>query len=155
MTRLPAPSRLTINRITASRVTIYRHIPPPGRTIPVEVTPFPIKDSITEEAKVAEVVKRIRLNRSGGPSGTQVEHLRQWLWEAKREKYPDYTNWIKVVAPVQVEFLEGYLAESFTWHTFVIIPKGCGKDFGVIGIVEVLWKATTGIIIQRLTAVIH
>ena len=33
----------------------------------------------------------------------------------------------------------------------MLIPKGYSKDFGGIGIVQVLWKATTGIINQRLT----
>ena len=34
----------------------------------------------------------------------------------------------------------------------VLIPKGGDKDFRGIGIVEVLWKATTGIINQQLIA---
>ena len=36
----------------------------------------------------------------------------------------------------------------------MLIPKGGGKYFSVIGLVEVLWKATTGIINRRLTAAI-
>ena len=37
----------------------------------------------------------------------------------------------------------------------VLIPKGDSKDFRDIGLVEVLWKATTSIINRRLTAVIR
>ena len=33
----------------------------------------------------------------------------------------------------------------------LLIPKGNAKDFCVIGLIEVLWKATTRIIKQRLT----
>ena len=36
----------------------------------------------------------------------------------------------------------------------MLIPKGGGKDFHRIGLVEVMWKATTGIINQRLTVAI-
>ena len=36
----------------------------------------------------------------------------------------------------------------------MLITKGYGKDFQCIGLLEVLWKDTTGIIKQRLTAAI-
>ena len=80
----PHPSRVTIESIMVDSVAIYRHVPPPGRTIPVEVTPFPVKYYIPEEAEVAEAVKRLRLNRLGRPLSIQAEHLRQWIWEAMR-----------------------------------------------------------------------
>ena len=37
----------------------------------------------------------------------------------------------------------------------MLIPKGGGKDFIDIGLVEVLWKATTSIINLRMTAAIR
>ena len=54
----------------------------------------------------------------------------------------------------QAEFLEGSLAKSCTCQRVLLIPKGYGKDFCVIGVIEVLWKATTRIINWRLTAAI-
>ena len=36
----------------------------------------------------------------------------------------------------------------------MLTPKGGGKEFRGIGIVEVLWKATTGIINRQLIALI-
>ena len=36
-----------------------------------------------------------------------------------------------------------------------MIPKGGGKDFRGIELVEVLWKFTTGIIKRHLTSTIH
>ena len=37
------PSRVTIERMMSERVELYRHFPPPGRPIPIEVTPSPWK----------------------------------------------------------------------------------------------------------------
>ena len=85
-------------------MALYHHAPLLGHTIPVEVTFFPIEDSIPKEAEVAEAVKCLRLNHSRGPSGIQAEHLGQWLQETKREKEPDFTKWEKVVVLVQAEF---------------------------------------------------
>ena len=148
----PLPARITINQMMVERVALYCHAPPPGRTIPVEVNPLPVDDSIPEGAEVAEAVKRLRLNRPGGPSCMQLEHLHQWLWEATLTKETDTINWRKVVALEQAEFQEGSLAEACTWQTVVLIPKGDGKDFRGIGLVEFVWKATTGIINWRLNS---
>ena len=63
---------------------LYHHVPLPVRPIPVEVTPFPMEDSIPGEAEIAEVVKCLRLNRFGGPSGMRAEHIHQWLQEVTR-----------------------------------------------------------------------
>ena len=100
----PPPPRVTIKRMTADRVALYHPVPPPGRSIPVEVNPFPVEYSILEEADITEVVNRAYLNRLGGPLGMRVEYICQWLREAIREKYPDATNWEKVVAIVQAAF---------------------------------------------------
>ena len=39
--------------------------------------PFPVDNSIPREEEIVETFKRLRLNRSGGPSGMRAEHLRQ------------------------------------------------------------------------------
>ena len=85
----------------------------------------------------------------------RVEHLRQWLREVTREKNPDDTNWIKLAALMQAAFQEESLTEACAWKTVVMFPKGGGKDFIGIRLVEVLWKATTSIINRRLTAAIR
>ena len=71
----PPPARVTIDGMTEERVAIYFHVHPPDRNIPVEVTPFLVKYSILEEAEVAEAVKHLHLDRSGGPSVIQAENL--------------------------------------------------------------------------------
>ena len=47
-------------------------------------------------------------------------------------------------------FSGGEIAELCTWQTVVIIPKGGGTDFIGIGLVELLWKAISGIINFRI-----
>ena len=141
--------------MTAERVEIYHHVPPPGRSIPMEVTPFPAEDSITGYADISETVKHLRLNRLGGPSGIQAEHLCQWLREATREEDPNIANWDKVSAIVHAEFGGGgYVSKAFACQTVMLTPKGDGKDFHGISILEVPWKSTTRIIDRWITTVI-
>ena len=68
----------------------------------------------------------------------RAEHLCQWLREGTREKDPDGTQWLKVVAIVQTEFRNGTLSSKSTWQKLVLILKGGGIDFRGIGLVEVL-----------------
>ena len=60
--------------------------------------PFLVDDSIPEDEDITWAVRRLLLNRLGGPSGIQAEHLHQWLIAAMRDDSPDATNWLKVVA---------------------------------------------------------
>ena len=42
----PSPARITLARINAEQVDIYRQVPPPGISIPINMVPFIINDSI-------------------------------------------------------------------------------------------------------------
>ena len=44
--RAPPPARATLEQITAERVELYSHVPPPGDNIPVTVTPSDVDDSV-------------------------------------------------------------------------------------------------------------
>ena len=63
--RAPPPAQATLERITAERVELYIHDPPPGDNIPVIVTPPDVDDSVPKEDEIAEAVKKLRRNRSG------------------------------------------------------------------------------------------
>ena len=52
---------------------------------------------------------------------------------------------------VQTAFREGDLAEESTWQAVVLITKG-EKDYGGIGLVEVVWKVVTVILNRRFTS---
>ena len=45
-----------------------------------------VDDSVPTEDEIAEAVEKLRRNRSGGPSGIHVEHLKGWLAAATRGK---------------------------------------------------------------------
>ena len=109
----------------------------PGETIPISVKPFPVDNLVLEEEKVKWAVKRLRNNRSGGPSGMQAEHLKWWIATARKAEKDRETdgkegaattteggrtetaaaqegtesyNWERVVDLVQSAFCEGKLA---------------------------------------------
>ena len=116
---------------------MYSHVPPPGDNIPVTVTPADVDDLVPTEDEIAEAVKKLWRNRSGGPSGIHAEHLKGWLAAAKigemaEEKGEEKTEaeeegrdlWGKVVEITQTAFQEGKMAEEAMWQTMVLITKG-------------------------------
>ena len=48
--RAPPPSRATLKRVSAERVTLYSRIPPLGNNIPVTIEPFAVEDRVPTEA---------------------------------------------------------------------------------------------------------
>ena len=62
----PPLARVTLKRITAERVALYSHVPPPGDNIPVAIKPFMIDDSVPEEGDIEWAVKRLHNNLSRG-----------------------------------------------------------------------------------------
>ena len=45
-----------------------------------------VDDSVPTEDEIEEAVKKLRNNRSGGPSGMQAGHLKGWLAASNRGK---------------------------------------------------------------------
>ena len=154
---------------------LYRYVTPPRKNTPVSVQPLPVDYSFPTEEKIEWAFKRLRNNRSGGPSGMRTEHLKQWptkaqkdandrkmaagkeealttmekgrmgMSEAQKGTESESENWTRVVDLVQSVFREGNLAEEATWQAVVLIPKG-KKDYRGIGLVEVLWKVVAAIL---------
>ena len=48
----PPPAQVTLERITAERVELYRVVPPPVENIPTSVTPNHIDDYVPTEQEV-------------------------------------------------------------------------------------------------------
>ena len=82
--RGPPTAQATLKRITAEQTELYRWVPPPGENLPVNVEPTNIDDLVPTEDKVEEAVKKMRRNRSGGPSGIRAENIKGWLAAARR-----------------------------------------------------------------------
>ena len=72
----PPPARFMLERITAERVALYSYVPPPGGNIPVNTQPFLVDYSVPEEGEIEWAFKRLRNNRSGGPSRIRAEHVK-------------------------------------------------------------------------------
>ena len=67
----------------------------------------------------------------------KVEHLKAWIREATREKYPDTEHWDKLASITKSVFQGGHIPEALAWMTVVLIPKSEGEYRG-IGLVEVI-----------------
>ena len=77
-------ARATLERITEERVDLYSYVSSPGENIPVTVAPAEVNDLVPMEDEIEDAVKKLRSNRSGGPSGMRAEHLKGWLVESNR-----------------------------------------------------------------------
>ena len=53
-----------------------------GTTLGIE--PLEVEDAVPEEGKIEWAVKRLRNNRSGGPSWMRAEHIKGWLAAVRR-----------------------------------------------------------------------
>ena len=172
--RAPSPARVTLEWITAERVALYSHVPPPGDNIPVAIKPFVVKDSVPEEGGIEWAVKRLHNNRSGGPSRILAEHIKGWIAAARRVEKEETTvaegekratetekggpedpqegadNWRRFVDLIQTAFREGKLAEQATWQALILIPTG-KKDYLGISLVEVMWKVVAESLNRRFT----
>jgi hypothetical protein len=149
--RAPPPSRDTLEKVTKERIDLYTKEAPPGDPIPIIVDPVEVSDEIPGEEEIADAVKRLRNNRSGGPSGIRGEHLKGWL--AAAEAGRDDTLWQKLVYLIQHAFETGEIPDAMAWSVMVLLPKG-GGDFRGIGLVEVIWKVVAIIINERFKSTI-
>ena len=73
---------------TRERVELYRVVPSPGETIPVNVEPTDINDDTPQDEELREVVRgmRMRNGRAGGASRMQAEYLKEWLRDMMTEE---------------------------------------------------------------------
>ena len=109
--RGPPPAQTTLERITAEQTELYRRVPPPGENIPMTVDPTHIDDSVPTEDEVEEAVKKLRRNRSGGPSGIRAEHIKGWLAVARSGGMAEERGETKTTTEEEGEDLWGKLVE--------------------------------------------
>ena len=83
--RAMPPAWVTLERITAESVDLYRHVPPPGDNIPVYVELFQVEDLVPTEDDIEWAVRRLRKHRSRGTLGMRSEHLKGWMSESRKE----------------------------------------------------------------------
>ena len=91
------------------------------------VDPTNIDDSVPTEDEVEAAVKKLRRNRSGGPSRIRAEHVKGWLAAARRGGMAEEQGktktaaeedgedlWGRVVELTQTAFRDDNLAEEAT-----------------------------------------
>ena len=52
--RPPLPAHVSLETLMTERAEQYANVPPSGRPIPIEVSPFPVDDNIPEEEDIYE-----------------------------------------------------------------------------------------------------
>ena len=55
-------------------------------TSSITIESFAVEDGVPEEEEIEWAVKRLRNNRTGGPSQMRAEYLKGWLAAARREE---------------------------------------------------------------------
>ena len=71
------------------------------------MTPSDVDDSVPTEDDIAEAVKKLRKNRSGGALGIRTEHLKGWLVAAKIGEMAEEKGQEKMEAEEEVRYLWG------------------------------------------------
>ena len=149
----------TLEKQTQDREALYGHVPPPGESIPINVDPRPIVDSIPPDKEIRDVVRGLKKGRAGGTSKICAENIKSWLRGAVEEEDPELTgregagdNWRLFVKLIQAIWENGEVPRQLHWVIVVLIPKGGGGYRG-IGLLEPIWKVIEVIMDKRLNDV--
>jgi hypothetical protein len=95
--------------------TLYAAVTPTEPPISTYTT-YNINNSPPEETKIIQALKKMRLNRSLGPSGTTINILRKGQYNATENQVPTIIkNMGKIVEIVQLTFQEGDIPISFSY----------------------------------------
>ena len=85
------------------------------------------------------------------PSRVRIEHFKEWLGEATRDKDQHSENWNRVVELLQSCLRKRCVPIQLTWSTVVLLLKGNG-DYWDIGLLEIIWKVIESIINGRIAS---
>ena len=66
---VPPPTWVTLERIMAYRVALYRNVPPLGENIPVSVEPFPVDNLVPTEDEIKWTATQLQNHCSGDRQG--------------------------------------------------------------------------------------
>ena len=77
--RTPKPCYQSLEKQTVEREKLYGAVPPPGASIPINVTPFPVDDDCPSDMDIRDVAKNLRNGRAGGASMMRAEDIKGWL----------------------------------------------------------------------------
>jgi len=83
------PCHQTMERQTDEQVELYAERDACGAEFPENGTPFAIDDNPPSEGKLRTAVSQLSHGRCGGASGIRAEHIKAWLYGAKKEVDPE------------------------------------------------------------------
>ena len=93
----------------------------------MDLTPFPVDNSIPEEEEADWEVVFLQQNRDRGPYGMRSEHIQSCLQSETREDFSDPAQWREVFGMIQATLREVNLGEECNCNTTILIPKGNSK----------------------------
>ncbi len=82
------PCFLTLENQTQDREELYGHVPPPGDSIPINIDPSPITNTVPPDLEIREVVRGLKKGRARGISKICAENLKSWLRRVVEEEDP-------------------------------------------------------------------
>jgi hypothetical protein len=156
--KAPKPCYESLQKQTQERIDLYARVAPPGQSIPINVEPTPVDDSVPDDAEIRSKVKGMSNGRAGGASKLRAEDLKSWLHGMElEEKKPEGhegagDRWRLFVRLIQTIWRTGTIPQQMLWTIIVLIPKGGGGYRG-IGLLEPFWKVIEILIDGRLAAI--
>ncbi len=151
--RKACPETLALQ--TAERVELYTMVPPPGWSMPINVTPIPVPDGTPTDHEIREVMGKLWNGCTAGATGMQAEHLKEWLHDIKHEEAADGVEgagdrWRLFVALMQATWESGTVSTQMSWMVIVLLPKG-GGDYRGIGLLDPMWKVVEKIMVAQMS----
>jgi hypothetical protein len=155
--RAPKACHETLARQTEERKTLHARVPPPGEQLPINVTPFDVRDGVPSDSEIREVVRELRNGWAPGATGLQAEHIKVWLRgvvqeEAETAPAGHGDKWQIFLQLIQAIWEHGCIPDQMTWEIIVLLPKG-GGNYRVIGLLEPFWKVVKKIMVRQLSLI--
>jgi hypothetical protein len=123
-----------MERQTDERVELYAERVAYGEDFPENGTPFEIDDEPLLEGELCTAVSQLSHGRCGGASGIRAEHIKVWLYGAKKAEDPENGSnhvgegktWAKFVELCSSVWTTGTIPQQMCWVVTVLIIKGGG-----------------------------
>ena len=152
------PCYETLERQTVEREELYARREVPGPSIPCNVEPYDVQDTVPEDPEIRSVVSECLHNgKATGHSKMRPEDIKKWLRdkiaEEEGRKEGGGFCWDLLVKLIQGIWETGSIPEELEWIIIVLIPKDDKGNYRGIGLMEPIWKIMEGIMNRRLQAI--
>ena len=136
------PLYVDMEQIRSTYQHLYKIHPPEGDPLPINVTPYSIKDDPPDEDELLKALRYMRRNRTPGPSGMTVEDIIYW-----NHKHPE--AWAMVSMLVRAAMQGEDIPLAFSRMILCLLPKAEAGKYRAIQLLETLCKLCTTVIHLR------